>query len=82
MSEADAPAELSSLNWLFFIEQNQIEPSFRALIASLNTDIEWVREHTKLTDRAERWDKGRASALQGHELEVAEQWLTLSLNHI
>lgn len=76
VSEADAPAELSSLNWLFFIEQNQIEPSFRALIASLNTDIEWVREHTKLTDRAERWDKGRASALQGHELEVAEQWLT------
>src|SRR5262245_10251761 len=49
------------------------------LVQALETDIEWIREHTRLGALAGRWNaQGRASGdlLRGYALEEAERLLT------
>ena len=52
--------------------------SLTALATALKTDIDWVREHTRVGEAALRWEaRGRAEALllRGEELAVAKAWL-------
>ncbi|MFZ0117106.1 MAG: hypothetical protein WAL15_22345, partial [Xanthobacteraceae bacterium] len=47
-------------------------------MAALNTDIDWVQNHTRLGALSERWQtrkKDAALLLRGDELEDAERWL-------
>ncbi len=47
------------------------------LVSTIDTDLEWVRTHTRLLQQAVRWsaDSERTSLLEGRELEDAEAWL-------
>ena len=48
------------------------------LVSAIDTDLEWVREHTQWGLKAIEWDShGRDASflLAGSELEAAEQWL-------
>ena len=52
--------------------------AFQSLIQALDTDLDWVRSHTRLLVRAREWDvKGRDSSflLRGMDLQNAIQWL-------
>jgi hypothetical protein len=50
---------------------------FPLLLAALNEDVAWVREHTRLGEIAARWDRsGRPNRalLRAADLTAAEQW--------
>jgi WD40 repeat protein len=71
-------AELKRLNWLFFREGDDFDSEFQRLTAALDTDLEWVKAHTRLVQRGVEWEsKGRARGflLRGEDLDEAERWL-------
>lgn len=73
----DIPEAIRKINFLYFTPPNEFEDQADKLAAALNTDIGWVKEHTRLGERARRWEEGRrASALllRGSELSDAEAW--------
>ena len=79
--EADAKNNwggLKRLNWLFFRAGDDFNAAFQALRETLDTDLEWVKAHTKLLMRAREWEnqgKNDSFALRGVDLDEAEKWL-------
>jgi formylglycine-generating enzyme required for sulfatase activity len=77
VDDEQVPPRLKQLNYIFF------DPAFtfgalQTLATALRTDVEWVREHTRIGEAALRWDaRGRAEALlfRGDELAAAKTWL-------
>lgn len=73
------PESLARLNWLFFREKDDFDTAFRTLIATIETDLGWVRAHTRLLVRAREWESHRQDTsyvLQGADLEEVESWLS------
>ena len=73
------PQGLARIHSVFFTDSAQRESAVATLVSALLTNIDWVREHTRLFDRARQWEaKGRSpdELLTGPALEAAEQWLT------
>jgi formylglycine-generating enzyme required for sulfatase activity len=78
VEEAQVPPRLKQLNYIFFDRALSFGASLEALATALRTDIEWVREHTRISEAALRWDaRGRAEALlwRGEELAAAKAWV-------
>jgi WD40 repeat protein len=72
------PAGLSRLNYLFLDNPEERAAVLQELATALETDIEWIREHTRLGEMARRWDTQKRSSsemLRGAALEPAERWL-------
>ncbi len=78
--EDDAvPESLKRLNYIFFDKPNLFGTALARLKDVLDTDISWVREHTRLLELASRWDAaGRPNdrLLRESELVEARAWLT------
>jgi len=81
----DPPEALTRLNYIFFIPNAAANASgdfnvaIAELVRALETDIAWIREHTRLGAVAERWEARKRPAdllLRGAELSEAERWLT------
>src|SRR5436190_5229644 len=76
---ADAvPKSLGELNWIFFRDNDDFEEATGKLISALDTDLKWVRAHTRLLTRAIEWDangRNNSFVLRGEDLRAAEQWL-------
>jgi len=76
------PRRLQDLNYIFFYaEPNYPGSGFGvglvALVAALNTDLAWIREHTRLMERATEWDEGHRPAgrlLSGSDISEAKAW--------
>ncbi|HYK34719.1 toll/interleukin-1 receptor domain-containing protein [Alloacidobacterium sp.] len=52
--------------------------TFQRLITAIDTDLEWVRQHTRFGLRAARWEshsRDNGSLLHGTELREAVRWL-------
>jgi formylglycine-generating enzyme required for sulfatase activity len=78
VDEAQVPPRLKQLNYLFFDRPLMSVPTLLALATALRTDLEWIREHTRIGEAAIRWDtRGRNEALllRGDELTAAKTWL-------
>ena len=76
---SDVHQSMSAHNWVFLREEDDFEANFELLIDALDTDLEYVKEHTRLLTRAIEWDQStrtRGLALSKQELQVAEGWLT------
>ena len=76
--EADTPENLRKLNYIYFSKPNSFGPGLRQLAEALRTDIDWVREHTRLAELGGRWkEQGSSDALllRGTELSAAQGWL-------
>jgi hypothetical protein len=73
-----APAELRRLNYIFFAgEGRSFAAGLSELAAALRVDIDWIREHTRLGELADRWEqRGRNDVLllRGAELDEAKVW--------
>ena len=68
-------------NWVFLREEDDFEANLKLLITALDTDLDYVREHTRLLTLAIEWDKNqrrRSAVLRGQELQTAEGWLQQS----
>ena len=80
--EADVPERLRRLNYIFFHEgQSSLKP-LTELATALRQDVEWIREHTRLSEIAARWEARRSRAggeaddllLRGDDLTDARAW--------
>ncbi len=76
--DAAAPPELKRLNYIFFTgEGHSFASGLAQLAEALRTDIDWIREHTRLAALAERWsarNRSDALLLRGEELDAARAW--------
>jgi WD40 repeat protein len=84
VEEARVPAALKRLNYIYFDKPHSFAPSLATLASALTTDLDWVREHTRLAELALRWDaRGRAPALliRAEELVAAKEWLARQPAH-
>ena len=55
----------------------QFDDSLEQLITEIDTDRDWVREHTEWSEKAVQWERhrhDRSYLLAGSELEAAEGW--------
>ena len=77
------PPRLADLNYIYFYAEPKVSGSgfgsgLARLLEALNTDLDWIRDHTRLGALSERWQtrkKDVALLLRGDELEDAERWL-------
>ena len=79
VSTEAVPEALAKLNWIFCRHTDDFEEATATLITALDTDLSWLRAHTRLLTRAIEWEaKGRNASfvLRGDDLREAEAWLT------
>src|SRR5215475_8769564 len=77
------PSRLANLNYTYFYAEPKVSGSgfgsgLARLMEALNTNLDWVQDHTRLGALSERWQsrkKDAALLLRGDELEDAERWL-------
>src|SRR5204863_7274756 len=72
------PKSLGELNWIFFRDSDDFNEATDKLVSALDTDLTWVRAHTRLLTRAIEWDangRNNSFVLRGEDLRSAEQWL-------
>ncbi len=72
------PDAAARLNWVFLREHDDFERGLAALVEALDTDLDWVRLHTRLLVRAQAWvaqTRDGDSLLRGKDLAEAERWL-------
>ena len=75
---AGVPEPLAAPNWVFLRDGDSFESGVGVLIGALDLDLDWVRVHTRLGERALEWEKaGHDSSrlLRGSDLAEAETWL-------
>src|SRR5262245_22645114 len=75
---ASVPPGLAARHSVFFKSEAQHRASLDQLVEALLTDIDWIREHTRLFERASTWQRqgrGRHELLSGRALQEAERWL-------
>jgi TPR repeat protein len=80
---ASPPPRLRELNYIFFYEEPKVPGSgfgngLASLITALNTDFDWLRDHTRYLQRAIEWDKGGRPAnrlLSGDDIAEAKAWV-------
>jgi hypothetical protein len=76
----DVPGSLSKTQSISFTDPGARDTALASLVTSLRTDIDWIREHTRLLDRAQTWlamDRAESELLKGRALALAEQWLNM-----
>ena len=74
---ADIPPLLAQLNFIFCTPRDPFENAVDTLASALSTDIDWIREHTRLAGLAARWDRAGKPArllLRGQDIADAEGW--------
>jgi WD40 repeat protein len=70
--------KIAATNWVYLREQDDFEGTIPRLIQSINTDLGWVRQRTRLLQQAVEWDeksRNNSFLLNGTELEDAEKWM-------
>ncbi|MDP6416604.1 MAG: toll/interleukin-1 receptor domain-containing protein, partial [Gammaproteobacteria bacterium] len=77
----DVHQAMSAHNWVFLRAEDDFEANFELLIDALDTDLAYIKEHTRLLTRAIEWhdnNRRRSDILRGPELTAAEGWLSIS----
>jgi TIR domain/Sel1 repeat len=80
---ASPPPRLRDLNYIFFYKEPTVPGSgfgtgLATLVTALNTDFDWLREHTRYLQRAIEWDtRGRPAnrLLSGDDILDAKAWV-------
>ncbi|HEY1775152.1 MAG TPA: TIR domain-containing protein [Solirubrobacteraceae bacterium] len=80
---AETPAALASHNFVPArgLFEDDFERSLSLLLSAIETDLDWVREHTAWGSKALEWDthrRDRSFLLSGTELSAAERFLAAS----
>lgn len=76
--QAKVPEELAPINYIFFDETAEFDAAMTTLVAAMHTDLDWVRQHTRLQVRALEWQVKNSDGsylLGGSDLREAEAWL-------
>ncbi|MCB1902330.1 MAG: toll/interleukin-1 receptor domain-containing protein, partial [Rhodocyclaceae bacterium] len=63
-AEATIPVDLRRLNFINFAPGNSFARGLGQLVGALRLDLDWIREHTRLGELAQRWEiRERVEAL-------------------
>ncbi len=63
--------KVSSHNWIYMRDDGEYRKNLSPMLHTINTDLEWVRAHTRLLERAVEWDRAARDAsflLRGTDL--------------
>jgi WD40 repeat protein len=77
VADVEIPEEIRFRNWIP-VGTTEFAEGVDRLVAAIDTDLEWERQHTRLTVKALEWDaagRDRSFLVRGSELAAAEQWL-------
>jgi hypothetical protein len=77
------PARLAGINYIYFYDEPKAPGSgfgsgLAQLVTALNTDLDWLREHTRLLQRAIEWEAGgrhENRLLSGADVAAARSWV-------
>jgi len=73
------PEAIQGIHWID--ARDGADACIAGLLKTLDTDLEWVRDHTRLLSKAREWrdhDREPGLLLRGMELARAEEWLAAS----
>jgi hypothetical protein len=78
------PPQLASRNYIYLYTDSELPGSgfgsgLAQLVRALNTDLDWLRQHTEYLRQANNWDEGGRSAnrlLSGPDIAAAKAWVT------
>jgi WD40 repeat protein len=76
--DTELPEEIRFRNWIPVDGEDPFEAGVERVVSALETDLEWERQHTRLTVKALEWDaagRDRSFLLRGADLKTAERWL-------
>lgn len=71
------PRRLKRLNYIFMRTPEEVAAGLVALSEALLTDIDWIREHTRLSELVHRWEAAGTPVdqlLRGDDLASVEAW--------
>ena len=71
-------AKISSHNWVFMRDEQELEKNVPPLVEALNTDLDWLAQHTRLLNRALEWErKGHNDSylVRGTDLQEAQTFI-------
>ena len=75
--EADIPDKLRRLQFVRFDQGRGLARALAELAEALRTDLDWIREHTRLGELSARWlarGKPDSLLLRGDDLDAAKAW--------
>jgi hypothetical protein len=70
--------KVSSHNWVYMRDDAELGRHMPAMLDTINTDLDWVRAHTRLLERAVEWERAsreRSFLLRGVDLDNAEKMI-------
>lgn len=76
--DGNVPEAISKLNYIFLTPRDDFEAGISKIRDAIYLDIDWIREHTRVAELANRWAQAQrlgAQPLRGKELEAVEHWL-------
>src|SRR5215813_2139926 len=76
--EHDIPKKLSRLQFVRFDTGRGITRPLAELAEALRQDLDWIREHTRLGELAQRWEgreRRESLLLRGDDLDAAKAWM-------
>jgi hypothetical protein len=78
LGDVEAPPALAARNYVRFDEGRSFMAGLTGLRRALKTDIDWLREHTRLLTRAQEWQAANQAEnrlLSGSDIVAAKAWL-------
>ena len=71
----DLPPEITRIHYLPLYDGLHFDDVIEQAQRSFDVNLEWVREHTRIGELADRWKNAAGMPLHGRELRVAQNWL-------
>lgn len=80
---SDVPPELAKINWVYLRDADDFDKGFQTLCSAMDTDLEWIKTHTRIQVRALEWEKKKRDhsfVLRGNDLTEGEQFIASGAN--
>lgn len=78
VDSSELPEGVRKPQWIDFRNAREFDDAFAALLETLNTDVDWRRNHTRFLLRANDWEtraRDRSLLLGRSDLHDAQEWL-------
>ncbi len=78
VDDGEIPEAVRFRNWIPASSDGDFDATIDRLLTALDTDLDWDRQHSRLTVKALEWEQSgqdRSFLLRGADLAAAEQWL-------